>query len=56
MAAALVARHPHLSVALCSAAMDASMATQAGSRWVRWFLPKHELVRLPELLDELLAT
>lgn len=56
VATALVARHPDLSIALCSAAMDASMATRAEPLGVRWFLPKHELVRLPELLDELLAT
>lgn len=51
--AALVALHPGLAVALCSAAMDARLATQGESVGVRWFLPKHELVRLPDLLDEL---
>ncbi len=53
--AALLALHPGLPVALCSAAMDASLATRAEDIGVRWFLQKHELVRLPDLLDELLA-
>ncbi|MEO5680516.1 MAG: response regulator [Acidimicrobiales bacterium] len=53
--AALLALHPGLPVALCSAAMDARLATDGEHLGVRWFLPKHELTRLPELLDELLA-
>ena len=50
--AALVSLHPGLPVALCSAAMD-GLENRAGGLGVRWFLPKHELVKLPELLDEL---
>ena len=51
--AALVALHPGLPVALCSAAMDGRLADRAEGLGVRWFLPKHELVKLPDLLDEL---
>jgi len=51
--AALMAIYPGLPVALCSAAMDGHLAAQAEAIGVRWVLPKHELVRLPELLDEL---
>ncbi len=54
VAAALVALHPNLPVALCSAAMDARLAFDGEQVGVRWFLQKHELVRLPDLLDELL--
>lgn len=51
--AALAALHPGLPVALCSAAMDGRLADRAEGLGVRWFLPKHELVKLPDLLDEL---
>lgn len=50
--AALVALHPGLPVALCSAAMD-GLADRAEGLGIRWFLPKHQLVKLPDLLDEL---
>jgi len=53
VAADLLALHPGLPVALCSAAMDGRLAARAEAIGVRWFLPKHELVRLPALLDEL---
>lgn len=53
VAAALVARHPAMTIALCSAAMDGRLASQAEALGVRWFLAKHELVRLSDLLDEL---
>jgi len=53
VAAALVALHPGLPVALCSAAMDGRLMARAEGIGVRWFLSKHELVRLPVLLDEL---
>ncbi len=52
----LVALHPGLAVALCSAAIDGRLTTHDTPPGVRWLLPKHELVRLPELLDELLGT
>ena len=51
--AALVALYPGLPIALCSAAMDGRLADRADGLGVRWFLPKHELVKLPDLLDEL---
>ena len=51
--AALVAMHPGLPIALCSAAMDGRLADRGESLGVRWFLPKHELVKLPDLLDKL---
>ena len=51
--AALAALHPGLPIALCSAAMDGRLEDRAEGLGVRWFLSKHELVRLPELLDEL---
>ncbi len=51
--AALTALHPDLPIALCSAAMDARLANKAEDLGIRWFLQKHELVRLPDLLDEL---
>ena len=54
--AALAALHPGLPVALCSAAMDGRLAERAEGLGVRWFLPKHELVKLPDLLDELYPT
>jgi len=54
--AGLVALHPGLPVALCSAAMDGRLADRAEGLGVRWFLAKHELVKLPELLDELERT
>ena len=53
IAAALTALHPDLPIALCSAAMDARLANRAEGLGIRWFLQKHELVRLPDLLDEL---
>ena len=49
----LVALHPGLSVALCSAAMDGRLTSEGTPHGVRWSLPKHELVRLPELLEEM---
>ena len=51
--AALLAMYPDLPIALCSAAMDGRLADRGESLGVRWFLPKHELVKLPDLLDEL---
>ena len=51
--AALTAIHPDLPIALCSAAMDARLANKGEDLGIRWFLQKHELVRLPDLLDEL---
>ncbi len=51
--AALTALHPDLPIALCSAAMDARLANRAEHLGIRWFLQKHELVRLPDILDEL---
>ena len=53
VAAALTALHPDLPIALCSAAMDAHLANRAEGLGIRWFLQKHELVRLPDLLAEL---
>ncbi len=53
VSAALLALHPGLPVALCSAAMDGRLAAQAEAVGVRWFLLKHELVQLPGLLDEI---
>ena len=53
--AALVALHPGLPVALCSAAMDGRLEDRAEGLGVRWCLPKHELVQLPGILDELAA-
>ena len=51
--AALVEMYPDLPIALCSAAMDGRLADRAQGLGVRWFLPKHELVKLSDLLDEL---
>lgn len=51
--AALIALHPGLPIALCSAAMDGRLADKAEALGVRWVLPKLELTRLPDLLDEL---
>lgn len=51
--AALLGMYPELPIALCSAAMDGRLADRGESLGVRWFLPKHELVKLPDLLDEL---
>jgi len=51
--AALLAMHPGLPVALCSAAMDGRLADRAEGLGIRWFLPKLELVKLADLLDEL---
>jgi CheY-like chemotaxis protein len=50
---ALLAQHPGLSLALCSAAMDGAMAHEAEAAGIRWCLNKHELTSLPDLLDEL---
>ena len=49
----LVALHPGLPVALCSAGVDGRLTSRGAPHGVRWLLPKHELVRLPELLDEI---
>lgn len=51
--AGLLDLYPDLPIALCSAAMDGRLADRGESLGVRWFLPKHELVKLPDLLDEL---
>ena len=51
--AALLALHPGLPVALCSAAMDGRLEGRAQGLGVRWFLAKHELVELGTLLDEI---
>lgn len=51
--AALLVMHPGLPIALCSAAMDARLADRAEAAGARWVLPKLELVRLPDYLDEL---
>lgn len=53
VAAALTTLHPGLPIALCSAAMDARLANKADELGIRWLLQKHELVSLPDLLDEL---
>ena len=52
----LVALHPGLDVALCSAAMEGRLSSEETPHGVRWLLPKHELARLPELLDEMTET
>ena len=50
----LVALHPGMAVALCSAALDSRLTSDGTPPGVRWLVPKHELVRLPELVDELI--
>jgi len=56
VAAALVARHPGVAIALCSAGIEGHLTTEDTPPGIRWLLPKHELVRLPELIEELLGT
>lgn len=50
---ALLALHPGLPIVLSSAALDARLADRAEAAGVRWILPKVELVRLPDYLDQL---
>ncbi len=52
----LAALQPGLAVVLCSAAIDGRLTAEGTPPGVRWLLPKHELVRLPELLDQLLES